>query len=262
MANELSGNTIRVNGIDLYYETEGAGEPLLLLHGGGGCLDHWVHAGRDQWAREYALIKPDARGHGWSTNPQRTITHRQCALDMFGLLDHLDIKKCRAIGLSMGGNILLHMATLQPDRIEAIVLVSAAMYFPEQARKIMAQIPAPADQPPSEWETMRKRHKLGDEQIAALWEWTRSMKDSHNDMDFTPSSLARITAPTLIVYGDRDPLYPVEMAVAMYRAIPRSALWVQPNAGHGAVFFDAATAFVQTALAFFRAQSPLHPADH
>lgn len=139
------GNTVRVNGIELYYEIEGAGEPLLLLHGGGGCLDHWVHAGRDQFVSEYMLIKPDARGHGRSSNPGRTITHRQCALDTLALLDHLGIKRCRAIGLSMGGNILLHMATLQPDRLEAMVVVSATMYFPEQARKIMRQIPAPAD---------------------------------------------------------------------------------------------------------------------
>jgi pimeloyl-ACP methyl ester carboxylesterase len=64
--------------------------------------------------------------------------------------------------------------------------------------------------------------------------------------------LSRITARTLIVYGDRDPLYPVEIAVAMYRAIPRSALWVVPNSGHGPVFADAAAQFAQTALAFFR----------
>jgi pimeloyl-ACP methyl ester carboxylesterase len=67
-------------------------------------------------------------------------------------------------------------------------------------------------------------------------------------------SSSRITASTLIVYGDRDPLYPVEMAVEMYRAIPRSALWVVPNGGHGSIFFDAAPQFVQTALAFFRTQ--------
>jgi hypothetical protein len=58
---------------------------------------------------------------------------------------------------------------------------------------------------------MRRRHQLGDEQIVALWEWARSMKDSYDDMNFTPASLARITASTLIVYGDRDPLYPVEV---------------------------------------------------
>jgi pimeloyl-ACP methyl ester carboxylesterase len=70
-----------------------------------------------------------------------------------------------------------------------------------------------------------------------------------------PASLSRITASTLIVYGDRDPLYPVEMAVDMYHAIPRSALWVVPNGGHGPIFFDAAPQFVQTALSFFRTQA-------
>lgn len=245
--------TVPINDIEMYYEVEGAGQPLLLLHGGTGCQENWVHAGRDFFVREYMLIKPDARGHGRTTNSHDTITHRQCALDTLGLLDHLGIRKCRAIGLSMGGNILLHMATLQPDRIEAMIVVSAAMYFPEQARAIMRQVAAPENHPTEDWETMRKFHKQGDEQIAALWRWTHEMKDSYDDMDFTPPSLSRITAPTLIVYGDRDPLYPVEMAVEMYRAIPRSALWVVPNGGHGPVFSGAAAQFAQTALAFFRA---------
>jgi pimeloyl-ACP methyl ester carboxylesterase len=238
-----------VNGIELYYETQGRGEPLLLLHGGSGSHENWVYAGRDQLVREYGLILPDARGHGRSTNPGKTITHRQCALDTLALLDHLEIKKCKAIGISMGANILLHMATSQQDRIEAMVMVSAAMYFPEQARAVMRRVPV-ENQPPEEWETMRKRHKLGDEQIRAIWEWSRGMADSHDDMNFTPPSLSRISASTLIVF-----LYPVEMAVEMYRAIPRSALWVVPNGGHGPVFLDAAAQFVQTTLAFFRAPS-------
>lgn len=257
----MAGQSVPLNGIEMYYETEGAEDPedpLLLLHGGLGCQENWAHAGRDHFAREYTLIKPDARGHGRSTNPARTITHRQCALDMLALLDHLGISRCRAIGLSMGGNMLLHMATLQPERIEAMVLVSATMHFPEQARAIMRQVPAAQDQPPQEWEIMRKRHKLGDEQIVALWDWARGMSESYDDMNFTSASLAKITASTLIVYGDRDFLYPVEMAVEMYRAIPRSALWVVPNGGHGPVFFEAAPMFARTALTFFRS-SPNRP---
>lgn len=252
MPNDPVGATVQMNGIDLYYETQGTGEPLLLLHGGGGCHENWGYAGRDEFLREYSLILPDARGHGRSTNPQKNITHRQCAQDMLALLDHLAIKKCRAVGLSMGGNILLHMATMQPDRIEAMVVVSATMYFPEQARAIMRQIQV-ENQPASEWETMRKRHKHGDEQILAIWEWSRGMKDSYDDMNFTPPVLSKITAPTLIVYGDRDFLYPVEMAVDIYRAIPNSALWVIPKGGHGPVFLHAAPQFAQTALAFLRA---------
>jgi pimeloyl-ACP methyl ester carboxylesterase len=251
MANEANGSTVHVNGIDLFYEVEGAGEPLLLLHGGTGTHENWAYAGRDQFLREYKLIAPDARGHGRSTNPQRTITHRQCALDMLGLLDHLGIQRCRAIGISMGGNILLHMAAMQPERIAAMVTVSSTMYFPEQARAIMRQIPV-ENQPPSEWETMRQQHRLGDDQIVALWEWGRGMSVSYDDMNFTPPLLSRITASTLIVYGDRDFLYPIEMGVEMYRAIPKSALWVIPNGGHGPVFMDAAAQFAQTALTFLR----------
>jgi pimeloyl-ACP methyl ester carboxylesterase len=246
----MESNTFHVNGIEISFEMEGAGDPPLLLHGGGGCHEDWAHAGHDQFLRQYTLIAPDARGHGRSTNPQRTITHRQCALDTFALLDHLGIEKCRAIGLSMGGNMLLHMSTMQPDRIEAMVIVSATMYFPKQARAIMAQVPVEA-QPSTEWEAMRKRHKLGDEQIVALWEWQRGMKDSHDDMNFTPASLANITASTLIVYGDRDFLYPVEMGVELYRSIPRSALWIVPNGGHVPIFLDGADQFVRLTTEFF-----------
>jgi pimeloyl-ACP methyl ester carboxylesterase len=242
--------TVPLNGIDLHYQIEGEGEPLLLLHGGTGCHEDWRYAGRDHFVAEYQLIQPDARGHGRSSNPDKLISHRQCALDMLALLDHLGIVRCRAIGLSMGGNILLHMATLQPRRIESMVVVSATMYFPAQAREIMRQVPAAENQPTEQWESMRRRHKLGDAQIVALWDWTRQMQHSYEDMNFTPPMLSRITARTLIVYGDRDPLYPVEMAVEMYRAIPQSALWVLANGGHGPVFLETAASFARESLTF------------
>ena len=76
----------------------------------------------------------------------------------------------------------------------------------------------------------------GDDQIRTLFEQMRGLKDRHDDMAFTPPLLATITARALIVHGDRDPLYPVELALEMYRAIPNSALWVVPNGGHGPVF--------------------------
>lgn len=246
-----SGRTAQVNGIGLYYEVHGEGAPLLLLHGFTGCGGDWIHAGREQLVGRYRLIIPDARGHGRSTNPQRTVTHRQCALDTLALLDQLGIERCKAIGMSMGGNTLLHMATLRPELFEALVLVSATPYFPEQARRIMGQ--TPPSPPPEQWALLRERHKLGDEQILALWEQQRAFKDSYDDMNFTPPSLSRIQARTLIVYGDRDPLYPVELGVELYRAIPRSALWVVPMGGHGPIFLEAADPFVRTSLAFLEA---------
>jgi pimeloyl-ACP methyl ester carboxylesterase len=245
-------DTVPINGIEMFYDVEGSGDPLLLLHGGGGCHEDWVYAGREDFVQHYAIVAPDARGHGRSTNPDRVITHRQCASDMLALLNHLKIERCKAIGISMGGNILLHMATMQPERIAAMIVVSATMYFPEQARAIMRQVPV-ENKSIAEWDTMRKRHKIGDDQIRALWEWQRDMQDRYDDMNFTPDSLSRIQSPTLIVYGDRDFLYPVEMGIQMYRAIPRSALWVVPNGGHGPVFLDNAPQFVKTALEFLQA---------
>lgn len=239
----MKTETTRINDIEMFYEIDGSGDRCSFARRRWLPRRLGVRGSRRVLAR-LRSHPPDARGHGRSTNPQRTITHRQCALDTIALLDHLGIDRCKAIGLSMGGNILLHMATMQPDLIEAMVVVSATMHFPEQARAIMRQVLV-ENQPRQVWEAMRKRHRLGDDQIVALWEWQRGMKDSYDDMNFTPAALGQIKAATLIIYGDRDFLYPVEIAVEIYRAIPRSALWVVPNGGHGPVFLDAASRFVK-----------------
>src|SRR5262249_17480938 len=178
---------------------------------------------------------------------------RQSALDVFALLDHLGIERFQAIGMSMGAKTLLHMATQQPERIEAMVLVSATPYFPEQARSIMRQLSSD-NHSEAEWQQMRQWHKHGDEQIRALWRMGNAFKDSYDDMNFTPPYLSTITARTLIVHGDRDPLYPVHLATEMYAAIPRSYLWVIPNGGHGPIFGDMAARFVETAMTFLRGE--------
>jgi pimeloyl-ACP methyl ester carboxylesterase len=215
--------TVHVNGVDLHYELHGRGEPLLWLHGLGGCAGDVAHGGRDRLAERYRIIAVDARGHGRSTQVD-TVTHRQHALDVLALLDHLGVRACRAIGCSMGGNALLHVATMQPERLEAMVVVSAVMSFPEQARAIMRASPSAM---------------------------ARALADDTGDMSFTPARLAWVTARTLVVYGDRDFLYPVETGVELYRAIPGAALWVVPNGGHGPIFTKEADAFVRTSLAFF-----------
>jgi pimeloyl-ACP methyl ester carboxylesterase len=193
------------------------------------------------------------RGHGGSTNPTGEFTFRQLALDVFALLDHLGVERFKAVGMSMGAKTLLHMATQQPARVEAMVLVSAAPYFPEQTRALMREFSA-AEHTEAEWRQMREWHKHGDEQIRALWGLGDLLKDSYTDMNFTPPLLSTIEARTLIVHGDRDPLYPVHLATEMYAAIPRSYLWVVPGGGHGPVFGALADHFAETALAFLRGE--------
>jgi len=240
--------SIDVNEFTLHYDDRGDGDPLLLLHGGTGIASDWSLVFADGDPSGFRLIVPDARGHGRSTNPSRVFTFGQAALDAFALLDRLHIQRVKAIGLSMGAKTLLHMATSEPDRIDAMVLVSAAPYFPAQARAAMAQLSVDRFSE-ADWEAQRKRHTQGDDQIRMLFEQMCGLKDHHDDMAFTPPLLATITARTLIVHGDRDPLYPVELALDMYRSIPSSALWVVPNGGHGPIFGGQAKRFVEAALA-------------
>ncbi len=222
-----SGQTVSLNGMQMYYVLHGQGEPLVLLHGFTGSSSDWSFFFHDL-ASEYQLVIPDLRGHGRSTNPSMEFTFRQCALDVFALLDRLGIDRFKAIGLSGGGNALLHMATQQPGRIENMVLVSATSYYPEQARTLMGYFTVD-NLTDEEWHVLRQRHQHGDEQIRALYMQGQTFKDQYDDMNFTGPYLSTIAARTLIVHGDRDPLYPVDIAVEMYTAIPDSYLWIIPQ---------------------------------
>lgn len=245
----MNGRSEMLNGVELYFEVHGSGEPLVLLHGFGGCSQDWVPR-LDDWLPHFQLIIPDLRGHGRSSNPEKMFRHDAAAGDILALLDHLKIEACKAIGVSGGGNLLLHVATRQPERLKAMVLVSATSYFPAQARPLMRQYPEVISE--QEMEMMRKLHPGGEEQIKALLAGTRSFADSYDDMNFTPPYLSTIQARTLIVQGDRDPFYPVEISVEMARAIPQSSLWIIPNAGHGPIGGERWPLFVKTALEFLR----------
>ncbi len=240
-------HTISINGIDLYYEAYGQGEPLVFLHGFTGAGKDWAHVLKSP-PEGYISVIPDLRGHGRSTNPPLAFTHRQAAADIFALLDQLHIQRFKAIGLSTAAKILLHMATQQPTRVDAMVLVSAAPYFPEQARAIMSKM-IPERQTEADWNLMRERHKYGDEQIRMLWAQGHAFKDSYDDVNFTPPLLTTIRARTLIVHGDRDPFYPSSLALDLYKAIENSYLWILPNAGHLPIFGAMSATFIETALA-------------
>lgn len=242
------GQFAEVNGIRMYYETHGEGEPLVLLHGFGGSGANWKSF-IDDFAEGYKLIVPALRGHGRSTNPTNKFTHRQSALDVYALLDELKIDKFRGMGISTGGMTLIHMATQQPKRAEAIVLIGATVYFPEQAREIMQKttVEGLTEQ---DWEARRRIHKNGDDQIRALINEFHDFKDSYDDMNFTPPYLSTIEARTFIVHGDRDQFFPVSIPVEMYRSIPKSYLWIVPNGGHVPIYGENEETFTKKAMEF------------
>lgn len=238
------------DGFELAYCVRGKGAPLLLLHGFFGAGEDFAHLfDLAALARERTLVIPDLRGHGASTNPGADLTHRQCAVDMLALLDHLGLPRVDALGHSLGGNTLLHLATRAPDRVGTMVLAGAPSYFPGQARAIMRAVGDEA-RGDAEWAVLRAKHRHGDAQIRALSRIARGFAERHDDMAFTPPLLATIRARTLIVAGDRDELYPLEIFVEQYRSIAGAQLCVLPGGGHDAVFTGGRGAFTRAALAF------------
>jgi pimeloyl-ACP methyl ester carboxylesterase len=231
----------------MYYEEYGVGEPLVLLHGFGGCAKNW-HPFTGKLSERHRLIIVDLRGHGHSTNPENTFTHREAAGDVFLLLDTLGIGHFSAMGISSGGMTLLHMATSQPRRIDSMVLISATSYFPDQARAIMRGV-SYGTMPQQVQEMYRECATRGDKQIRQLIAQFNALHKNYDDMNFNEQSLSTITARTLVVHGDRDRFFPVDIPVSIYRSIPDAELWIIPGGDHVPIY-DSTVPFISTALRF------------
>lgn len=239
-----------LDGLRMHSTLMGQGPVLLLLHGFTGAGSDWAHVfDLDALSQRYRLLIPDLRGHGRSDNPSEDFTIRQCAVDVLALLDSLGLETCHAVGMSLGGNTLLHAATRAPGRVGRMVLVSSTPYYPAQARTLMATL-TEESRSEAEWADMRSKHVGGDAQIRALWRHGRGFAHSFDDMNFTPPLLGTVRAPTLLVQGDQDPLYPVELSVEMHRAIPASRLWVVPGGGHCPIFGEHREPFARMTQAF------------
>ena len=222
---------VKVNDIEMYYELHGEGEPLVLLHGFFGSSQMWA-----QWIPElkqhFQLIIPDLRGHGRSTNPSKQYTARQSSKDILALLDHLSIDRFNAMGVSSGGDILLHLSTKYPEPIDKMVMDGTAHYFDKQLRQGYRDYTTTEDN----WGYFHQVHHYGDEQIELLIKQFHEMEHSYDDVNFTPSDLSRIQATTLIILGDRDKYISVDFAVEMYKSISDSYLWIVPNGGHAVTY--------------------------
>lgn len=249
------GAFIETNGVKLYYEIHGQGEPFVLLHGGTQTHDigtQWL----DDLSQNYKVIIVDMRGHGQSTNPTNNFSFREIAQDIFGLLNELNIDKFRAMGFSGGGMTLKHMATMQTDRIEALILFAATPYFKTELRKEMRKFAYEnvSVNDPGWIEYLKKVHPRGEKQVGNLLNWYVQAANTYDgrSMNFTPPYLSTINCPTLIIQGDRDQFFPVEIPMVLHENIPNSHLWIIPNWGHHTPQYATAlgTMFLKTITEF------------
>ncbi|WP_324680406.1 alpha/beta hydrolase [Hymenobacter sp. GOD-10R] len=243
------GQTVALPHLELYYEEYGTGKPLLLLHGFGGCTQNWLPF-TAALAEHYRLLLVDLPGHGYSTNPQNQFSHRAAARDVLLLLDQLGVEHCSAMGMSSGAMTLLHLATSHPERLDALVLVSATTHFPEQARAIM-RAASLRTLPPPVLAMYRECAKRGEAQLLQLLGQFNALADDDDDMNFTPPQLAVITARTLVVHGERDRFFPVDIARTLSRSIPNAQLWLVPGGEHVPIY-ERTVPFTATALRFLQ----------
>lgn len=221
------GKNIVINEAKIYYEEYGEGKPVILLH-------HFMSTGTNGWssyipllAKNYKVIVPDLRGHGKSTNPKSNNPWKidDSASDLLVFLDSLNITKISAIGGSAGASTLLNAATVQPERFEALVIVGGSPFRNKEFRDWILR----------SWSEEISTGFIelhGSEKANILNRQFRELANQYRDHELTPDRLNRITARTLIVHGDNDPIIPVDYAWEVYKAISDSHLWIVPNGGH------------------------------
>jgi len=222
------GKFVTVNGAKIYYEEYGQGEPLILLHGFAQTLSHW-RPYIAELSKQYRVIAWDMRGHGRSTNPDtsKVFLHATAARDLLAFLHSLHLDKVKIMGHSSDGVIILYAASMQPDRFDAIIPMSAQVYYSDQVREFISKNAQP-EQFYNFMELERKHGKVKGKLVARQF---YNFRELYGDPAITPDQLAKIKARTLIIHGDND-FVPVSQAWEMYQHIPKARLWIVANGWH------------------------------
>jgi pimeloyl-ACP methyl ester carboxylesterase len=224
-----------VNGLQMYYQIEGTGDPLVFIHPalGFGGLEKFPHL-----TKRHSLITVDLQGHGRTADlPDRPLSIEQYAEDVVALMDYLGISKADIFGESYGGNAAVLIAIRYPERVRRVAAYSATFSPAEIAHNpAMVRFDEPPTPNTRDTQFQRESYKKvapDAENWPRLWDKVASIQWS----GFSRQELASITAPMLIMVGDRD-FVRVEHAVETFTAIPSSELAVIPDAGHFALYSE------------------------
>ncbi|WP_412467106.1 alpha/beta fold hydrolase [Pedobacter sp. KLB.chiD] len=211
--NEKAGNYAVVNGIKLYYEIYGSGKPLLLLHGNGGSISGNKVRIAD-FKNTYKVIAVDNRAQGNSGDNGKELTYNLMADDINNLLEKINIDSAYVWGQSDGGIIGLLLAMKHPDKVRKLAVWGANIQANEQAFA------------PKVYESIVNASKNGknekDRQLNKLMV---------NYPNIPLSDLKDITAPVLVMSGDRDAIN-IDHTIGIFQHIPNSQLFVMPGATH------------------------------
>ena len=231
-----------VNGINMYYEVHGSGEPVVLLHGAFMTITNnwagWV----DELSKTRKVIAVEMQGHGRTADVPRDITYENLAADVAALLDYLKIPRADLMGYSMGGAVAMECAIRHPDKVRKAVIISSAFrtdgMVPEAVeaiRKLTAD-----DFKGSPIEVEYKNLSPTPDNFPNFVQ--RMVATASKGYDLGADKLKATTAPMFFIFGDADGVRLAHVA-EMFRLKggeihgdmqPRSAsrLAILPNTTH------------------------------
>jgi pimeloyl-ACP methyl ester carboxylesterase len=203
-----------VNGLQMYYEIHGQGEPLVLIHGGVvGIATFGPNV--DALSKNRKVIAVELQGHGRTRDIDRPLSFEAMADDIVALLKHLNQPKADIVGYSLGGGVALQLVIRHPESVRKLIVVSAACkragMYPEvlaamgqmgpQAGEMMKQSPLSKMYPDVNWATLFT--KLG-RMLSTNYDWSKQVAD--------------IKVPTLLVFADADAVR-AEHIVELYKLL-------------------------------------------
>ena len=248
---QAKSGSVQVGSATIAYRVQGHGPAMMLVHG-YPLSGELFSKNRAALARHYTVVTPDLRGFGSSTTPDTKGGVKLYAKDMFAVMDHLSVKKAIIGGMSMGGPVVLEMYREQPQRFRGLVLIDSTTFPANDVEKAewpgfgkQAQDKGVASMIPALMPQMLTTKTRTSNPALVKFIGGIVKKGSVNAAVGGGSTLAdrpdsrpmmkNAKIPVLIIVGQDDPIYPLEMAQKMHQDIPDSHLAVIPGAAHAAI---------------------------
>lgn len=225
------GDYVELLGIRTWYEAEGAGDPLLLLHG-GFCTNETWGAQRADLAARYRLFLPERRGHGHTPDVEGPLSYQDMADDTIAFIESVAGGPAHLVGWSDGGIVALLVALARPSLVRKVVVIGANFRpSPECWVEPAALDHMTPDSP--DLALFREMYEAVAPDGAEHWPvLAGKMVDMwRTEPTLSTADLNRISAPTLVLVGDDD-LMTFAHTIALYGAIPGSELAVVPGTSH------------------------------
>jgi pimeloyl-ACP methyl ester carboxylesterase len=227
------GGYVDANGVRTYWEVEGAGEPLLLLHG-GLCAIKTLDGLRRELADRYRVYLPERRGHGRTPDVDGPYSYGQFAEDTIGFMQAVGLSRAHLLGFSDGATVALLVALRRPDLVDTLVHIGQPVNLDgiqPELRDVLSLATMPQGMLPP---VLRELYEAASPDGAEHWDVVvdKAWQMIRTEPNLDVADLAAVSPPTLVMVAEHD-IPTIAHAEQISRALPKGNLVVVPNAGHG-----------------------------